>query len=158
MNTVSTLMTKGLALVSLLLVSCGGPAALITERGGSQILVEKIKSDGKPLLFRHDGVTAELNLKKLSYLEISPGVTKVYGGDSWQSISLSYADDEKKTVYNGWIPKRSVLLGKCPAGPCELSVSTLSYLDFVMEEAVEGTESAEPTDGAEGTGTEPAGE
>ncbi len=158
MNMASTLMIKSLMLASLLLVSCGGPAALVTDRSGSQMLVEKIKSDGKPLLFRHDGITSELNLKKLSYLEIVPGVTKVYSGDSWQSTSLSYVDDEKKTVYNGWIPKRSLFLGKCPAGPCEMSVSTLGYLDFVMEVTVEGTEAGGATDATEGTATEPTGE
>jgi hypothetical protein len=157
MNMESPLKIKGLLLLALLLIGCSGPSALITDRGGAQLLVEDLESDGEPLLFRRDGVVTQIELKKIALLEISAGVIEIYGGDTWQFTTLTFQDDEKKTNYTGWLTSGSVLTGECPGGPCELSVPTLNQIDFVMEE-VPTTPADSSADSSATTETTPAGE
>ncbi len=144
---------KELLLLALPLIGCSGPSALITDRGGAQLLVEDLQSDGEPLLFRRDGVVTQISLDKIALLEISAGVIEIYGGDTWQFTTLTFQDDEKKVKYTGWLTSGSVLIGECPGGPCELSVPTLNQIDFVMEEVP-----ATPVDTTASAEAAPAGE
>ncbi len=126
-------------LVSLLLFGCGGPAALVTDRGGAQQLVKDLKSNGKPLLFRRDGIVITLDLKTIAYLNISSYKVEVYRGDTWQKAVVSYKKDEKQQKYEGWISSGSALQGKCPGGPCHLILTSVKEFDFIMEETTDSS-------------------
>lgn len=130
----SQLKTKLVSLVLLLLLGCGGPKALITDRNGEVTFVKKLKSDGSPLLFRRDGFTSELALKKLSSITVT-SETAIYEGDTWNAAVVIYKKDEKQVPYKGWLKSTSLLTANCPAGSCQFFVPSLAKIDLLMEEA-----------------------
>lgn len=123
-------------------MACSGPKALITDRNGEVTSVKKLKSDGEPLLFRRDGFTSTLSLKKLSSIAVLPE-TVIYDGDTWNSVVIIYKKDEKQTPVKGWLKSTSVLNAQCAAGECQFLIPSLSMIDLLMESSEEAPAPAE---------------
>lgn len=133
-------MKINLLLFPLLLLGCSGPKAFVSYETGEKILVKKIKSDGEPLLFRRDGgAETQLNLKALGSLTVIDSPFVVYSGDSWQRVVITYKKDDKQDNHTGWIKSSASLMGRCPAGECDMPISSLSGIDFLMKEQADTT-------------------